>query len=122
MENLPVERVDNLIGTTSLPQLIDIIGNAELVVGNDTSAIHIAVAAKRKSVCILGGGHFERFVPYPQHFESAPVCCYYKMECYNCNWHCIFTSASNEPFPCISNVNVPDVWKAVLPLLQQYIN
>lgn len=115
--NLTPGEVVNLIGKSTLPQLIDIIGNAELVIANDTSAIHIAVAAKTKSVCILGGGHFERFAPYPAYFEYRPVCVFEKMDCYYCNWDCIYKPAATEVYPCVGKINVTRVWDAVLPLL-----
>jgi ADP-heptose:LPS heptosyltransferase len=115
--NLAQGDVINLIGKSTLPQLIEIIGNAALVIANDTSAIHIAVAANTPSVCILGGGHFERFAPYPEYFENRPVCVYEKMECYYCNWDCVFKPAENDVYPCIGKVNLDSVWQAVLPLL-----
>ena len=116
-ENMPPLSVNNLIGKTSLPQLTELIGNAALVIANETSAIHIAVATKTPSVCILGGGHFERFAPYPAYFDNRPVCIYQKMECYYCNWNCIYETAVTEPYPCINKVNLADVWQAILPLL-----
>jgi len=116
-ENMPSQRLTNLIGKTSLPQLIELIGNATLVVANETSAIHIAAATKTPSVCILGGGHFERFAPYPEYFEYAPVCVFEKMDCYYCNWNCIYKPAATENFPCIGKISVQSVWQAVLPLL-----
>ncbi|TWI99953.1 ADP-heptose:LPS heptosyltransferase [Mucilaginibacter frigoritolerans] len=116
--NLPTQNVENLIGKTSLPQLIELIGRASLVIANETSAIHIAVATKTKSICILGGGHFGRFAPYSDGFENAPVCLFEKMECYNCNWECKFTTLPNQPHPCISNVGFAKVQQASLQLLQ----
>lgn len=115
--NLPPLSVNNRIGSSSLSELIDIIANCSLVIANDTSAIHIAVAAKTKSVCIVGGGHFERFIPYPEYFENRPVCAYYKMDCYYCNWNCIFKTSEAEPYPCIANVTVDTVWNTVQPML-----
>ncbi|MGZ3872250.1 MAG: glycosyltransferase family 9 protein [Mucilaginibacter sp.] len=115
--NLPSGSVINLIGKSTLPQLIELVGNATLIVANETSAIHIAVATKTRSVCILGGGHFERFSPYPEYFEYRPVCIYEKLKCYYCNWDCIYDTAADKPFPCISIVRLDTVWDAVRPLL-----
>ncbi len=117
MQNLSPERVQNLIGQTTLPQLIDLIGNATLVIANETSAIHIAAATKTKSVCILGGGHFERFAPYTTPTVHNPVCISEKMACYNCNWTCKFAINAGDSFPCVSAVSVDNVWQATLPLL-----
>jgi ADP-heptose:LPS heptosyltransferase len=117
MQNLTPGSVENLINKTTLPQLIEKIGNSALLIANETSAIHMAVATQTPSVCILGGGHFERFAPYPEGVNFAPVCVYEKLPCYYCNWLCIYKTESNEPFPCISTISVENVWQATLPLL-----
>jgi len=117
IENLPAESINNLIGKTSLPELIDIIGNSALLIANETSAIHIAAATKTEAICLLGGGHYERFAPYPMQYESSPVCVYEKIDCYNCNWNCIFKTGESQPFPCIANISIDSVWKKVLPML-----
>jgi len=116
-ENLPAGTVQNLTGKTTLIQLIELIGGSALVIGNETSAIHIAAATKTPSVCILGGGHFGRFTPYPNEIAHAPVCVFEKMDCYYCNWNCIYKTAENEPYPCISTVTLENVWAAVKQFL-----
>ncbi len=113
VDHLPGTNITDLTGKTSLPQLVEMIGSANLLISNETSAIHIAAATKTPSVCILGGGHFERFAPYPEHMDYRPVCVYEKMECYNCNWNCIYQTPPNAPYPCISIVTVEQVWKAI---------
>lgn len=117
MQNLPAGSVEDLVNKTSLPQLIELIGNSALLIANETSAIHMAVATQTPSVCILGGGHFERFAPYPDDVMFKPVCVYEKMPCYYCNWLCIYKTKEYEPFPCISGISLDKVWQAVLPLL-----
>ncbi|WP_428328583.1 glycosyltransferase family 9 protein [Mucilaginibacter sp.] len=117
MTNLSVGNITNLINKTSLPQLIELIAGASLVIGNETSAIHIAAAVKTKAVCILGGGHFGRFAPYPAYINNAPLCVYQKMECFNCNWECIYQTAKQAPFPCIANVIIDEVATTALQQL-----
>jgi len=117
MQNLPAGSIENRINKTTLPQLIDTIAGSSLLIANETSAIHMAVATQTPSVCILGGGHFERFAPYPAGTPNTPVCVYEKMPCYYCNWICIYKTEANEPFPCISAVTLENVWEAVLPLI-----
>lgn len=111
--HLPGIDITDLTGKTSLPELIEMIGAASLLISNETSAIHIAASTKTPSVCILGGGHFERFAPYPAHMAFRPVCVYEKMECFNCNWNCIYPTPANAPYPCISTIGVEQVWDAV---------
>jgi ADP-heptose:LPS heptosyltransferase len=115
--NLPAESVDNLIGKTSLVRLIELIGNAALVIANETSAVHIAAATQTNAICVLGGGHFGRFAPYPDGLLNKPLCVLEKMECYHCNWDCRFQTKAGEPYPCISNISLEKVWQATLQLL-----
>lgn len=106
--------VVNLAGKTSLIEMIEIIRNAELVVSNDSSAVHIATATKTHSVCILGGGHYGRFLPYASDqndMEFAPHTVIKKMDCYGCNWSCIYKTDEQKPVPCIAEIDVDDVFK-----------
>lgn len=115
--NLSSERVKNLSQKTTLSEFIQIIAQSALVICNETSAVHIASACGKKVVSVLGGGHFERFAPYPIYFINKPVFLFEKMPCYHCNWLCKFETAVDEPFPCISNVTLNQVWKEVKQLL-----
>jgi ADP-heptose:LPS heptosyltransferase len=58
-------RVLNLTGGITVNKLIEIIGNAELLISNETVAPHIAVAVNCEFICISNGNHFGRFHPYP---------------------------------------------------------
>jgi len=117
-ENLPPGSVVNRINKTTLPQLIELIANATLIISNETSAIHIAAATQTPAVCILGGGHFGRFAPYPEYMFNKPICVYEKMDCYYCNWNCKFTTRYDEPYPCIANVSLAAVWQQVQPFIE----
>ncbi|MCP1384366.1 glycosyltransferase family 9 protein [Runella salmonicolor] len=106
-------RIYNEAGKTSLSKLLTVIENAEILIGNDTSGIHIAAAVGTKSICILGGGHFGRFLPYPSYLEPKefqPVVVYENMACFGCDWKCKYTLSYNEPVPCITNVSVDAVF------------
>jgi len=58
-------RIIDMTGRMSLPELAKMISRSELLVSNDTGAVHIAVAVGAKAVCISNGNHFGRFHPYP---------------------------------------------------------
>ncbi len=118
-ENLPPGSFTNLIGKTSLPELIELTGSAALIISNESSAIHIAAATGTPSICILGGGHYGRFAPYPDHMAFKPVCVYEKMPCYFCDWFCKFKTEENEPFPCLGNIPLSEVWRSTKELLPQ---
>ncbi|MEJ6981166.1 glycosyltransferase family 9 protein [Pedobacter sp. P351] len=107
-------RIKNKAGATSLKDFVDLIASSCFVITNDTNAVHIAIAADTPVVAIVGGGHFKRFLPYPEYFASKPICIFSEMPCYNCNWSCDYITSDSEPFPCISNVGVEEVWSSVI--------
>jgi ADP-heptose:LPS heptosyltransferase len=56
----------NLVGTTSLVDMIEILSSANLVITNETFAHHLAVALSVKNIVVISNGnHFGRFIPYP---------------------------------------------------------
>jgi ADP-heptose:LPS heptosyltransferase len=110
--------VVNLAGQTSLVELTSILQRAVIVVSNETSAAHIAAAVQTPVVCVTGGGHFGRFVPYPETGEPTSMrCVEFAMPCFGCNWNCIFSTARNAAKPCVDNISVEQVWGAVRGLL-----
>ena len=116
--NTDPARVVNLTNKLSLSGLIEKIGAARLVITNETSAVHIAVATDTNAVCIVGGGHFDRFAPYPDGMTDKLVCVYEKLDCYYCNWSCIYQVDELGTYPCVTVVKVDKVWQAVAPLLK----
>lgn len=114
------QNVINLTGKTSLIELINIIAHAELVLTNETSASHIAVATRTPSICLLGGGHYGRFQPYQVEVTSELdrnilpfiVSCEDK-SCFGCNWNCKHPYINNR-WRCIANISTNDVIQAII--------
>jgi ADP-heptose:LPS heptosyltransferase len=112
--------LENRSGRTSLQELASLIAGARLVVANDTSAIHIAAAVSTPAVCILGGGHYGRFVPYRIETPTErplPVPVVYTMDCYYCNWDCIYYPKKDDAAPCVRNISVDAAWDTVRQIL-----
>ena len=110
----------NMSGQTSLPELSQLLSQSQLIISNDTGTAHISSAVGTPTVCILGGGHFGRFAPYPDlpgqtnYFNTV----YHKMACYGCNWECVYHLKKDEPAPCISNISVDAVWQEVEKIIE----
>ncbi len=104
-------KVVDLTGKTGLTELAVLLGNSVLVVGNDTGTMHLAIAMRARTVCVVGGGHFGRFVPYG--IPDRNIFMTHQLPCYNCNWNCIYDHAV-----CISNISVKDVVEVCRKLLQ----
>jgi ADP-heptose:LPS heptosyltransferase len=114
--------LENWMGRTSLVELAALIRKACLLVSNDTSAVHIAAAVGTRAVCVMGGGQFGRFLPYPmtgQAGHALPVAVYHPMDCFGCNWQCIYRVAPGSPKPCVANVTVDAVWDSVQHVLDE---
>jgi ADP-heptose:LPS heptosyltransferase len=67
------EYVD-LVGKTSLVDLLYVISNGNLMIANETSAPHFAVSLEMTNVFVIfNGNHYGRFTPYPK--EMVPNYC-----------------------------------------------
>jgi len=111
----------NMTGKTNLIGLAAIIQGASFLVGNDTSAIHLAAAVSTPALCILGGGHYGRFMPYdvePEDKRPLPIPVIHKMDCFGCNFRCRYPYPKNGPVPCIQKISVDDVLAALQPLIK----
>lgn len=129
-------RVYNYVGNTDFKQWITLIGRSELVVCNDSSPMHIAVATGRPCVCI--GGQWEGSCYYPYIVDELreddilpKVVLGEKLPCYYCtlttqgrmgNPECKESIERAEAYPCIRNVKYNDVWEMVSLSLETGIN
>jgi ADP-heptose:LPS heptosyltransferase len=115
---LGVEALD-YTGKTNLVELIGLIKHSKFVMSNETASVHIAAAINIPSICITGGGHFKRFVPYPNNLNilKPPIVVNVPMGCYNCNWNCIFGYDLDTAAPCITKITTDMVVKEIDNLL-----
>lgn len=57
----------DMVGKTSLVDLLSVISNGNLMVTNETLAAHLAVALEIKNLFVISNGnHYGRFTPYPK--------------------------------------------------------
>ncbi len=108
----------DLVGATTVPELASAIQRSRLVLANDTSAVHLAAATGVPAVCIAGGGHWRRFVPYPASLGAVAelvdvVSMVQDMPCFNCDWRCVLPHVRGEALPCVSRVPLEQVIGAV---------
>jgi ADP-heptose:LPS heptosyltransferase len=93
-----VENIIDLSGKSTIRQLIEGIRRSDLLISQETGALQIGVALRKPTVGILGGGHFGRFYPWANERINRIV--NKQMDCYWCNWHCIFSTMK-----CIQDIN-----------------
>ena len=118
-------KIINLVGKTNLIESLAIIKGAKFLIGNDSASVHMAVAMKTPSVCILGGGHFERFMPYvlnkkmnEEEKRILPKAVYKKMGCYNCNWQCKYPLVNGITWKCIYDIEVEEIKSKIFEILK----
>lgn len=110
--------VVDLAGRTDLPELLDLIRHAALMVTNDTGPAHLGIALACPTVVVVGGGHFGSFVPYPPAASPANARFVSKrMECYHCFWRCHKRTDDAQVFPCIGEIGEDAVWRECESLL-----
>jgi ADP-heptose:LPS heptosyltransferase len=95
-----------LCGKTNLVELGAIISISRLCISMDSGPAHLAVAVNTPLVCIIGGGHYQRFFPYgnPEMFRCATE----ELECFYCNWICKF----DRPI-CVENISIETVTREI---------
>jgi len=76
----------NISGETNLSELFYTIRNCDILIGNDSGPAHIALALKKMTFVIYGGGHYGRFFPYPSnnYLKGYISGCNF----YGCQWNC----------------------------------
>lgn len=65
-DNLRSQRVFVTAGSTSLVEMAKLLSTADLLLSNETSAVHFAAAVNTKFICISNGAFYNRFHPYPK--------------------------------------------------------
>ena len=71
VRNINDTRIRNLTGQTKLSSLPSIIRSAELLITNESLAVHLAASVDTKFICVSNGERFGRFHPYPEEIFDA---------------------------------------------------
>lgn len=67
----------NLVGRTTLIEMLHVLKQAQILVSNETSAPHMAVALHTKLIFVVSNGnHFGRFTPYPTEVSANYIVTY----------------------------------------------
>jgi ADP-heptose:LPS heptosyltransferase len=109
--HLKVAKAICICGKTSLIELTGLIANANICIAMDSSASHISIAVGTPLVSVVGGGHYQRFLPYgdASKFRVATE----KLDCFFCDWKCKF----DRPI-CIQDISIEKVILEIDTLLK----
>lgn len=100
------EAVINLVGKTSLADLVPLVKRLDVVVTGDTAPLHVAGAVKTKIVALFGPTDPKRHMPpgndalvFMRHLDCQPC---YQGTCHN-----------KEKLACLKRISVEEVFQAV---------
>lgn len=105
----------NLIGSTSIAEVCELIAGAQVVVCNETAFAHITVALKRPLACVTGGGHLGRC---SLHGYASTVWVHAPSPCDGDNWACGRSLSTGQVAPCIEVITVDMVTRGVNAALE----
>ncbi|MCM8776153.1 MAG: glycosyltransferase [Candidatus Omnitrophica bacterium] len=105
-DSFPKDRMINLVGKTSLEDLIVLVKLLDVLVTGDTAPLHIASAVKTKIVALFGPTDPRRYMPPA---ESAVVLTRY-LACQPCHRG---KCPLEEERVCLKRISVNDVFEAV---------
>lgn len=123
-------RIFSFVGKTNTDEYLQLIGGARFVIGNDSSAIHIANALGVPSIAVCGCDSGEKFYPYAVEESRAGdvvprvVRMAEKPDCYACtinfpnyrHYECIGAEEAPLTKKCIEAIPAEAVWDAFLQL------
>ena len=107
IKKLPLDNID---------KSIKIIQKAKLVITPETFVSHVAAFERVNSICILGGGHYGKFMPY---MESdivkikEPEYLTNYLDCFGCNWNCKY---KDKTYRCV-DIDVENIFINIDKLL-----
>lgn len=101
------ERIYNVAGETSLPELAVLVSQAALVLTNDSGVMHLAYELDRPTVAIFGPTDFERYGRSGPHFRIVRT----TQKCLACE-----TSSKTQKHSCMNDIAANDVFKACLEI------
>lgn len=93
--------------THSLKEIFSIIEGTPTVIGNDTGFVHWAYMSGAKTICMLGAGDLNRFMPWDSDIFTN-LSCIYEKNCRCVDWKCRKTDLKSHIAPCVSTIE-PDI-------------
>ncbi|MBA3665087.1 MAG: glycosyltransferase family 9 protein [Bacteroidetes bacterium] len=112
------KNISNQCGKQNLVDLTKLVASCGLFISNDTGPYHIAMALKKKAVCISNGNNYQRFTPYPPELDRQSVTVLSdKVETLMMDAASIAISQSHLSQEKMSDIPVEKVFKAVKKLL-----
>lgn len=105
----------DLVGKIDITEVASIIKDCFLLLSSDTGPVHIAVALKKPSLTILGGGQFGMISLYG--YSGINKWIYKEQDCFGDNWRCTHNAKRGKPTKCVDSISVNDVLVSLRELI-----
>jgi len=109
-------RIFNLLGKTTLIELIDVLAESYFIISNETGIPHIAVALNKKTLVISNANHYGRYTPYPASITTNYFSIYPTVVTQNSNDNNIKTYGYKSRLD-INSITVETVIKKIIAIL-----
>ena len=109
------EELIDLVGKTSLEELISIISNIDILIANDGGTLHIAVALGKKTISFFGPVDPKVYGPYPPD-EKRHIVLKKTLECSPCYRNFRLTKCQKNR-ACLEEISVEQALDALSALL-----
>ena len=105
-----------MTGKTDCSEMITLINNAKLLVGNDTGTLHVAAACQTPCICVSPVATYESFTNYRMgYIEDAKILPFTIIadKCPLGYPSCCSCSEENLPFACLRSISSENVCKVI---------
>lgn len=110
INNMAGKRIIDLTGETNLAETLAVIERANLVIGNESSGIHMAALFKKPLIQLFGPGEPDKFA----YFYNGCILFHYK----NCKYYpCSQRRCWNREDWCMNKIKVDEVLEGIHKLL-----
>lgn len=106
-----VVSIYNLVGLTTIRQMVEILRKSDLVLTLDNGAMHLSITLGKPTVSIVGGGAFIRYYPWGDPLIHRFA--YLPMDCYGCKWRCCYSTVR-----CITELPPKIIANEIIDLLK----
>ena len=111
----------NLLGKTTLEELVLIIKNSKLLISNDSCAQHIAAATDTKCIVIYAGLQLNRFLPYPKRHYPNHITVVHHLKKKNRQKKSNQEKLNNKYELDINDIKIEEIKKSIKFLLKKNI-
>lgn len=108
----------NLVGKTKIYELIDVLANVDLYIGNDSGPTHIAAAVGINTITIFGSTSTKHCVKNMNYMGNHSCFSSENLSCYPC-YKSVCPKKNEEYMKCVKSIKVEDIFDEAIKMMEQ---